>query len=111
MTTATTATTPTENSDLWFEKFKPIENTSQTALWEYDGKKYGFETYGEDLAVVRKANPAKIWTLIEGDEGQYISAGYHLVNRMGYFICEVAFTDEDKVTDYCDCIYELDDEE
>lgn len=30
--------------------------------------------------------PNKIWTLLEGDEGLYVSSGYHYVNRIGYII-------------------------
>lgn len=51
-----------------------------------------FETFGEEIAFVLKThseNPKKIWTIIEGDNGEmYICAGYHIVNRIGYFITE-----------------------
>lgn len=49
------------------------------------------ETYGTDLArVLRrlKTKPKTIWTIIDGsdDDNIYIVAGYHLVNRVNYFI-------------------------
>lgn len=35
--------------------------------------------------------PERVWTVIEGDNGKwYISAGFHVVNRTGYYVvCEV----------------------
>lgn len=34
-----------------------------------------------------------VWTIVEGDSGNlYASAGYHLVNRLGYIITEVPWT-------------------
>jgi len=111
----TTAITPhVENSELWFEKFKPIENTFEHAFWEYNGKNYAFETLGTGMTEVLKVartNPNLVWTLIECDDGMYISPGYHFVNRMGYFICQVPFTDEDiRKGDYCDRLYDEQDQ-
>ena len=49
-----------------------------------------FETYVEELDFVLKiayTEPKRIWTLVEGDDGNlYIASGYHLVNRLNYFI-------------------------
>jgi hypothetical protein len=79
--------------DKWVETFSPITNTT-TPYAPYDGCMY--ETYGADLAVVTKraANinakaHRKVWTLVEGDAGQYVVDGYHRVNRIGYFITAV----------------------
>lgn len=29
-----------------------------------------------------------IWTYADGDDGTYISSGYHVVNRIGYYVSE-----------------------
>ena len=51
-----------------------------------------FETFDEELDFVRFSDPSRICTLIEGDDGDlYIVSGYHLVNRLGYFILEEPF--------------------
>lgn len=58
------------------------------ASWAY-GENPGclFETYGEELEFVRRQDPATIWTLVDGDDGdQYLVSGYHLVNRIGYLL-------------------------
>ena len=76
--------------DNFSEIFKPQQNhLDENAGW--DGT--CFETFGEELDyVLRFANDLtkhkRVWTLIEVDGIFYISAGYHLVNRFGYFITE-----------------------
>ena len=51
-----------------------------------------FETFDEELDFVRSIDPFRICTLVEGDDGDlYIVSGYHLVNRLGYFILEEPF--------------------
>jgi hypothetical protein len=61
------------------------------AGWVY-GESGGclFETYGEELAFVRRQDPRTVWTLVDGDDGdQYLLSGFHLVNRVGYLISTV----------------------
>jgi hypothetical protein len=72
----------------WAETFKPITNhLDANASW--DG--IMFETYGDELEFVRSHPNENIWTYMDGDEaGTIICAGYHFVNRIGYFITEVA---------------------
>jgi len=43
-----------------------------------------------------------VWTMIEGDRTRrwYLSPGYHVVNRLGYVVCEVPFTDAEQTRDY-----------
>jgi len=58
-----------------------------------------FETYGKELGYVlsiANTEPARVWTLVDGDDGNlYITSGYHLVNRVNYFIthkpCELEY--------------------
>jgi hypothetical protein len=72
--------------DAWEAKYKPVTN-------HFDGTDK-FETYGEELEFVRAQDPRCIWTLVDGDDGNlYIVDGYHLVNRINYFITEVPFED------------------
>ena len=78
--------------DAWVKTFKPIINPNND--WGSDATYSAFETYGEDYEVVKNANPNNIWTEVDGDEGTYIIAGWHFVNRIQYFITEVPWTDE-----------------
>jgi hypothetical protein len=49
-----------------------------------------FETFGEELAFVRRQDPRTVWTLIDGDDGdQYLQSGFHVVNRLGYLVSTV----------------------
>lgn len=41
--------------------------------------------------------PNKVWTLVDGDNGHiYVTEGFHFVNRIGYFITEVAADPKDQ---------------
>jgi hypothetical protein len=74
--------------DAWEAKYKPIKNPfAQKQEDEFVEDK--FETYGEELGFVQAQDPRCIWTLVDGDDGNlYIVDGYHLVNRVNYFITE-----------------------
>lgn len=89
----------------WITKFRPIKNP------HVDDSSYGgtmFETYGAELESVRAADPACVWTLVQGegdDDGDededaesdcndYILKGYHHINRMGYFITALPADDD-----------------
>jgi hypothetical protein len=85
--------------DDFFENYKPVKNhLDDNAGW--DGCM--FETYGDELMHVRKeliSDQTKIWTLVTTCNGDFaIIAGYHFVNRFGYFITEKSWTSiEDQV--------------
>jgi hypothetical protein len=73
----------------WAEKFKPTPNH----ILNQDGE-HMYETYGEEVEHVIKTDSKYIWTLIQGDMSDLIVAGYHYVNRLGYYITEVPWEDE-----------------
>lgn len=79
------------SEDAFDEAYPLVTNhLNPNASWSYgSGPGAGclFETYGEELEFVRSRDPATIWTIVDGDDGdQYIISGYHLVNRIGYLI-------------------------
>lgn len=78
--------------DAWADKFIPMRNNI-VCVASFDGLM--FETYGAELEQVLayangkmgKTGSRKVWTLVEDDEGgAVIVEGYHLCNRLGYFI-------------------------
>ena len=74
--------------DAWDAKYQPIQNH----IDPHAGDK--FETYGDELDYVlsiANAEPDRVWTLVDGDDGLYITNGYHLVNRLNYFITKHPF--------------------
>jgi hypothetical protein len=79
----------------WFDAFKPLPNHIDKNAAFNDGEKgYLFETYGAELEFVKVQDPNRIWTYAEGDDGgTYISSGWQIVNRLGYFISTVPFDD------------------
>jgi hypothetical protein len=87
----TTTTFPEWEQELeaWEEKYQPLKNH---ITGEDDDK---FETYGAELDFVRAQDPKYIWTLVDGDDGNlYIVNGYHLVNRINYFVTNLPFEGE-----------------
>ena len=74
--------------DEWASKYKPTGNEGFELL----------ETYGTDLDTVQGTDPRYVWTWSQGDYCDIITAGYHVVNRLGYYITEVPWTNEH---DYC----------
>jgi hypothetical protein len=86
------------NEDAWYEKYKPVSNhLDPDASW-HNGE-YGimFETYGEELDyVISQIDKNTVWTYIDNNEGGLsVVAGYHIVNRIGYFITEVPWESDD----------------
>jgi hypothetical protein len=75
----------------WEAEFDLMPN-HVTANAAFDGAM--FETYGADLDHVLVFANAKsgamrrrVWTLVEDDDGDAVIVnGYHLVNRLGYFL-------------------------
>jgi hypothetical protein len=80
----------TITEDEWIHRFKPITNSIDPNA-SYNGRL--FETYGDELVHVMHQPTERIWTLLDEDGTSWIASGYHYVNRMGYFICEVPVPD------------------
>jgi hypothetical protein len=82
--------------DEWFEQFKPIPNhLDENASFNDGDQGYMFETYGDEVEFVKAQEPNRIWTYSDGDNGgTYISDGYHVVNRIGYFVTTVPYDDK-----------------
>ncbi len=73
----------------WLEEYRPVQNHLTSA--PFDGTM--FETYGPELNHVLSQEKDRVWSLVDGDDNNmYIANGYHLVNRIGYFITEKPFT-------------------
>jgi len=80
--------------DEWEKKFQPVVNflTTDASFADEDGRGIMFETYGiENLFVQNHIHLNKVWTWVDGDVGTYIMNGYHLVNRIGYFVTEIPY--------------------
>lgn len=70
--------------------YKPVQNPFIKA--PFNGCM--FETYGKEHAYVRIVNKDYVWTLIDA-EGLWIIPGYRFVDRLGYFITDVRWENED----------------
>ncbi|AHE53712.1 hypothetical protein [Sphingomonas sanxanigenens] len=73
--------------DEFLARFHPMPNhLSDTAGFDFGEGGCLFEASGPELAFVRAQPPAKVWTVIEGDDGLEITDGMHVVNRLGYLV-------------------------
>ncbi len=71
----------------WEEKFNP--HTVEDGLKLY-------ETHGEEFEKVWATSRRHVWTIIEGDDGDwYIIPGISFVNRMNYLVCDLPRNLED----------------
>ena len=73
--------------DQWVEQYKPIMNKH--------GEIRMFETYGEDMDFLQQQDYHHVWTYV--DDGDYgnITNGFAFVNRLCYYMTEVAWEGED----------------
>lgn len=69
------------------EHYRPIQNhLDPDASW--NGQM--FETFGAELEFVKSQPADRVWTWTDNDTGSRttVGAGYHYVNRIGYFVTE-----------------------
>lgn len=88
MPTGGVVTPTTITYDDWCAFYAPIKNPVSPYA-AFDGTM--FETFGEDLAYVLRQPADHIWTLVQCDHEPdgaelCVISGYHLVNRLGYFV-------------------------
>lgn len=76
------------HEDVFYEHFRPFRHPS--AHFDIWGG-HGLETFGADLLVVKSYPEDFVWTVVDGDKGfeQWITPGYHYVNRVCYLLTEV----------------------
>ncbi len=95
-------------ADDWVEKYKPIKNPTN----DWGGDYSAFETFTPDVTFVLEQPEKFIWTEMDSGEGVSIVSGYHLVNRIQYYITEKPWDDFIEVPisidKECDCMSEGD---
>lgn len=96
----------------WLEKYQPVDNhiDNNASFQDENGNGIMFETFGDELQYVLSiANnePNQVWTYVDGDDGTYVTNGYHLVNRIGYFITSVPYDDKDGTEPFLDVLVDL----
>lgn len=86
------------SEDEFDERYTLVQNhLNPNASWGYGDSGGGclFETYGDELVFVRQQDPATVWTLIDGEDGDlYVVSGYHFVNRVGYLVSKTPVPDD-----------------
>ena len=93
----------------WEERFKPQENHLVT------GNELMFETYGEELDYVLSKDNHYVWTMVQGEMSLLLVPGIGIVDRLGYYVCEIPWKDSSEVVVLsldieCHCFDESNDE-
>ncbi len=70
------------------EQYKPIQNHIDTNA-ALDGCM--FESYGDEILHILKADPDTVWTYLETDNNPILTNGFHYVNRIGYVLTENSY--------------------
>jgi hypothetical protein len=86
--------------DEFDDRYSPMTNhINPSAGWAYgDAGGCLFETHGEEFEFVRRYDPRKVWTLVDGDDGDmYLISGLHFVNRVGYLLTKEPVQDNTSV--------------
>jgi len=47
-----------------------------------------FETFGKEVEFVKSVDPTRVLTITDCDGQSCISPGFHIVNRLGYLVCQ-----------------------
>ena len=89
--------------DEWCDTYKPITNPNN----DWGGEYSAFETFSPDVTFVSEQPDNTIWTEVDTSEGVSIVSGYHLVNRIQYYITKKPWTEDTEVPisidKQCDC--------
>jgi len=83
----------------WEKTYKPVLNhLSENPSFDNGDGGVMFETYGPELdyvlTMVRRTSGLLVWTYVDGNTKPVIINGYHLINRIGYFVCQVPWEDQ-----------------
>lgn len=83
----------------WEATYKPVSNhlDDNASFQDENGVGIMFETYGEELEFIQSVDEHKVWTYVDSELGTEVLAGYYVVNRIGYFVTEVPWEDQNTV--------------
>lgn len=80
--------------EIYKPKINHLDSNASFNGWMY-------ETFGSELeyilSIVNSNNANRVWTILEADGKLFYSAGFHIVNRLGYLITKQPYQNE---TDY-----------
>ena len=95
------------NEDTFEDIFKPQINHFERAKADLSIKDedvcgfngWIYETYGEEIEYVLSLakTTKRVWTVVEGEDNTlFYSPGFHYVNRLGFFVCEKEYEENQK---------------
>ena len=89
----------------WEDTYKPLKHDNDDIM-RFDGIKDVFRFLGKNPPPTDQDTwdevQKRIWTETAGDGWYYISTGFHIVDRMHHFICEIPWKEENEASVYED---------
>lgn len=92
----------------WIDTYKPLIGMHDDEIMTFDSIEDIFIFLGENPQTINNQPDTwdkmhkKIWTETAGDGWYYISTGFHCIDRMHHFICEVPWKEENEASVYED---------
>ncbi len=84
------------SEDDWIATYRPLPAPGGDGGFDFgEGSTLLDWTRPDHVAILDAADPACVWTVVDGDEGPAIVTGRHFVNRLGYIVTEVPTSNED----------------
>lgn len=74
------------HEDVFYKHFRPFRHPD--AAFDIWGG-HGLETFGSDLAIASEYDSNCVWTVIDGENDEWIVPGLRFVNRICYLLTEV----------------------
>lgn len=73
------------HEDVFYEYFRPFRHAgAEFNIWGG----HGLETFGADLEIVQSFDLDFVWTVLDGEDDQWIVPGFFRVNRVCYLLTE-----------------------
>lgn len=73
----------------WKEKYKPLLDKNGDVCW--------YDCAGKDLEFVLNQNILNVWTEMESGDNYFVYSGIHKMNRMGYYVTEIPYNENETV--------------
>lgn len=69
-------------------QFEPLSFTDEMGQEAPEGVQW------VEFEVAKRYPPERVWSVVDGDDGEYYLPGFHVVNKFAYIITKKPWTDE-----------------
>lgn len=90
------------DESLSFDDFIEIYGLEKNEIFpdDEDENLYHYSEDQKEDDYIETRDEHYVWTIIEGDDENYIMAGRHIVNRLGYYVSEKRWENENIIVNF-----------